>query len=71
MMLIIAMSVFGLSLFSTVIVLAACTVSSRADAAAERMQSVAKQNRRPRLRSVDSRLSAPMSAPLVVALKHK
>ena len=71
MMLIVAMGIFALSLLSTVILLAACTVSSRADAAMDRMQSVAQQDRPPRLHPAGNRTSAPLSAPLVVVLKHK
>ena len=81
MMLIIAGCLFVLSLFSTLLILAACKASSRADAALARMQLIAQEDAQPRLQPASNRTVAQapatqvsatqLAVPLVAALEHK
>jgi len=81
MMLILIVCLFVLSLFSTLLILAACKASSRADAALARMQLITQEDAQPRFQPASNRAvaqapatqvsAAQLTVPLVAALKHK
>jgi hypothetical protein len=71
MLLTITMCLFLLSLFSTLIVLAAWRASSRADAEMMRMNLVKQQECQRRPYMGDNRISIPLPTPLIVAMKRK